>query len=165
MLFTFETGDPSGFSCLYNNILCHVRLSRAERKSRRLLGIQVLGAGAVDKMVDIAVTGIYQGMKLDDFDTMDFAYAPPFSTAIHPFATACYILENKLDGVIDSMSPSEYASGAAKGYTVLDALPAPAIPNAKWVNLAKVTAPIEGLDKDAKLLLVCAVFEKAARAL
>lgn len=128
----------------------------AETKSRRLLGIQVLGAGAVDKMVDIAVTGIYQGMKLDDFDTMDFAYAPPFSTAIHPFVTACYILENKLDGVIDSMSPSEYASGAAKEYTVLDALPAPTIPNAKWVNLSKVTAPIEGLDKDAKLLLVCA---------
>lgn len=128
----------------------------AETKSRRLLGIQVLGAGAVDKMVDIAVTGIYQGMKLDDFDTMDFAYAPPFSTAIHPFVTACYILENKLDGVIDSMSPSEYASGAAKEYTVLDALPAPTIPNAKWVDLTKVTAPIEGLDKDAKLLLVCA---------
>ena len=107
-------------------------------------------------MVDIAVTGIYQGMKLDDFDTMDFAYAPPFSTAIHPFVTACYILENKLDGVLDSMSPSEYASGAAKEYTVLDALPAATIPNAKWVNLSKVTAPIEGLDKDAKLLLVCA---------
>ena len=48
----------------------------------------MLGAGAVDKMVDIAVTGLYQGMKLDDFDTMDFAYAPPFSTAIHPFVTA-----------------------------------------------------------------------------
>ena len=128
----------------------------AETKSRRLLGIQVLGAGAVDKMVDIAVTGIYQGMKLEDFDTMDFAYAPPFSTAIHPFVTACYILENKLDGVLESMSPSEYASGAAKEYTVLDALPAATIPNAKWVNLSKVTAPIEGLDKDAKLLLVCA---------
>ena len=67
----------------------------ADAKSRRILGIQVLGAGAVDKMVDIAVTGIYQNMKLDDFDTMDFAYAPPFSTAIHPFVTACYILENK----------------------------------------------------------------------
>ena len=128
----------------------------AETKSRRLLGIQVLGAGAVDKMVDIAVTGIYQGMKLEDFDTMDFAYAPPFSTAIHPFVTACYILENKLDGVLESMSPSEYASGAAKEYTILDALPVATIPNAKWVNLSKVTAPIEGLDKDAKLLLVCA---------
>ncbi|MDE5698258.1 MAG: FAD-dependent oxidoreductase [Lachnospiraceae bacterium] len=128
----------------------------AETASRRLLGIQVLGAGAVDKMVDIAVTGIYKGMKLDEFDTMDFAYAPPFSTAIHPFVTACYILENKLDGVINSMSPSEYASGAARDYTVLDALPAPAIPNARWIDLSKVAEPIEGLDKDAKLLLVCA---------
>lgn len=128
----------------------------AETASRRILGIQVFGAGAVDKMVDIAVTGIYKGMKLDEFDTMDFAYAPPFSTAIHPFVTACYILENKLDGVINSMSPSEYASGAAKDYTVLDAQPAPAIPNARWIDLSKVVEPIEGLDKDAKLLLVCA---------
>ena len=128
----------------------------ADAKSRRILGIQVLGAGAVDKMVDIAVTGIYQNMKLDDFDTMDFAYAPPFSTAIHPFVTACYILENKLDGVFDSMSPAEYASGAEKGSTVLDVQPAPAIPNARWIELSKVTEPIDGLDKDAKLLLVCA---------
>lgn len=64
----------------------------AETATRRLLGLQVLGAGAVDKMADIAVVGISQGMKLDDFDTLDFAYAPPFSTAIHPFVTACYIL-------------------------------------------------------------------------
>lgn len=128
----------------------------AETASRRILGIQVLGAGAVDKMVDIAVTGIYKGMKLDEFDTMDFAYAPPFSTAIHPFVTACYILENKLDGVINSISPSEYASGAARDYTVIDAQPAPAIPNARWIDLSKVVEPIEGLDKDAKLLLVCA---------
>lgn len=127
----------------------------AETESRKLLGIQVLGAGAVDKMTDIAVTGISQGMKLDDFDTLDFAYAPPFSTAIHPFVTACYILENKIDGVLESMSPAEYVAGAAKGYTVLDVQPAPGIPNAKWVNLTEVTAPIDGLDKDAKLLLVC----------
>lgn len=128
----------------------------AERESRRLLGIQVLGAGAVDKMVDIAVTGISQEMKLQDFDTLDFAYAPPFSTAIHPFVTACYILENKLDGVFNSMSPAEYASGGAKDYTVLDVQPAPAIAGARWIDLSKVTEPIKGLEKDAKLLLVCA---------
>lgn len=127
----------------------------AENESRRLLGIQVLGAGAVDKMVDIAVTGISQGMKLDDFDTLDFAYAPPFSTAIHPFVTACYILENKMDGVFNSLSPSEYASGKARDYMVLDVQPAPGIPNARWINLSTVTEPIADLDKDAKLLLVC----------
>lgn len=128
----------------------------ADRESRKLLGIQVLGAGAVDKMVDIAVTGISQGMKLEDFDTMDYAYAPPFSTAIHPFVSACYILENKLDGLFESMSPAEYLSGGAKGYEVLDVQPAPALPDARWIDLAKVTGPLEGIDKEAKLLLVCA---------
>lgn len=128
----------------------------AETSSRKLLGIQVLGAGAVDKMTDIAVVGIAQGMRLDEFDTLDFAYAPPFSTAIHPFVTACYILENKIDGVFASMSPAEYMQGAAKGYTVLDVQPAPAIPNARFIELASVNAPIEGLSKDEKLLLVCA---------
>ena len=127
----------------------------ADAKTRRLLGIQVFGAGAVDKMVDIAVTGISCERKLEDFDTLDFAYAPPFSTAIHPFVTACYILENKLDGVLESMSPQEYAQGAAKDYTVLDVQPAPGIPNAKWINLSAVTEPVKDLEKDAKLLLVC----------
>lgn len=128
----------------------------AETTTRKLLGIQVLGAGAVDKMTDIAVVGISQGMKLDDFDTLDFAYAPPFSTAIHPFVTACYILENKIDGLFTTMSPAEYAAGAAKEYTVLDVQPAPAIPNARFIDLASVKGPIEGLEKDGKLLLVCA---------
>ena len=127
----------------------------ADKASRRLLGIQVLGAGAVDKMTDIAVTGISQGMKLDDFDGMDYAYAPPFSTAIHPFVTACYILENKLDGVFDSMTPVEYAAGAAKGYTVLDVQPAAGIANAR-IDLAGVNGPIPGTKPEDKLLLVCA---------
>lgn len=128
----------------------------ADRASHRLLGIQVLGAGAVDKMVDIAVVGISAGLKVEDFDTMDFAYAPPFSTAIHPFTQACYILENKLSGEYESFTPAEYLAGKAKGYKVIDVSPAPAIPGAKWVDLAKVTGPIEGLGLDEKLLLVCA---------
>ena len=128
----------------------------AETATGRLLGLQVFGAGAVDKITDIAVVGISQGMKLHDFDTLDFAYAPPFSTAIHPFVTACYILENKLDRLFDSISPEEYAKGAAKDYTVLDVQPAPAIPGAAWIDLSKVNGPIDGFDKAAKLLLVCA---------
>ena len=128
----------------------------ADRATHRLLGIQVLGAGAVDKMVDIAVTGIAMGAKLEDFDTLDFAYAPPFSTAIHPFAQACYILENKLSGAFETFTPAEYAAGAADDYQVIDVQPAPAIPGARWVNLADVHGPIDGLAPNAKLLLVCA---------
>ena len=128
----------------------------ADKASHRLLGIQVLGAGAVDKMVDIAVTGIAMEAKIEDFDTLDYAYAPPFSTAIHPFVQACYILENKLSGEYESMTPAEYAATRARGYRVIDVSPAPAIPGALFVDLGKVNGPIEGLDKDDKLLLVCA---------
>lgn len=128
----------------------------ADRQSHKLLGIQVLGAGSVDKMVDIAVTGISMGTKIEDFDTLDYAYAPPFSTAIHPFVQACYILENKLRGEYESMTPAEYAAGKARRYKVIDASPAPSIPGAKWVDLARVNGPIDGLAQDEKLLLVCA---------
>ena len=58
--------------------------------------------------------GINMGAKLDDFENADFAYAPPFSTAIHPFVQAVYVLMNKIDGTIVSMTPAEYAAGKAE---------------------------------------------------
>lgn len=127
----------------------------ADKTTHKLLGIQVVGAGAVDKMVDIAVTGISMNAKVEDFDTLDFAYAPPFSTAIHPFVQACYILENKMSGEFETFTPAQYAAGEAKGYRVIDVQPQAMIPGAEWVNLATVTGPIEGFGKDEKLLLVC----------
>lgn len=117
--------------------------------------MQVLGPGAVDKMVDIAVTGISMGAALEDFDNLDLAYAPPFSTAIHPFVQAVYLLENKLEGKIASITPAEYQAGAAKGYRVVDATPAPSIHGATFVQLETLNGPVEGLDKDDKLLIVC----------
>ena len=128
----------------------------ADKNTHKLLGVQVLGPGAVDKMVDIAVTGISMGAALEDFEAMDFAYAPPFSTAIHPFVQAVYILENKLNGTMDSMTPAEYAAGAAEDYRIIDVAPAPSIPGAFYVQLETVTGPVEGLGRDEKLLLVCA---------
>lgn len=127
----------------------------AERKTHRLLGIQVLGPGAVDKMVDIAVTGINMGATLENYENADYAYAPPFSTAIHPFVQAVYILLNKLSGELVSMTPAEYLNGAAEGYTVIDASASPAIPGARFIDLTKVNGDVDGLQKDEKLLLVC----------
>ncbi len=128
----------------------------ADRASHKLLGVQVMGPGAVDKMIDIGVMGINMGAALEDFENGDFAYAPPFSTAIHPFVQAVYVLMNKLEGRLVSMTPAQYASGAAKDYKVIDVAPSPSIRGAVYVNLAQVTGPIEGLGLNEKLLLVCA---------
>lgn len=128
----------------------------ADKDSHRLLGMQVLGPGAVDKMVDIAVMGINMGARLEDFENADFAYAPPFSTAIHPFVQAVYVLLNKLNGDMVSMTPREYAAGKAEGYRVLDVAPAPAIRGAEYIDLTKVNGELPGIGKEEKLLLVCA---------
>lgn len=133
----------------------------ADKTTHKLLGVQVFGPGAVDKMVDIAVMGINMGAVLEDFENADFAYAPPFSTAIHPFVQVVYILLNKINGTMESMMPAEYAAGKAKDYKIVDAGPAPAIRGAVYVDLAKVNGEVEGLDKEEKLLLVCAKGKRA----
>lgn len=128
----------------------------ADKTTHKLLGVQVFGPGAVDKMVDIAVMGINMNAALEDFENADFAYAPPFSTAIHPFVQAVYVLLNKIEGTLTSMTPSEYLEGKADDYRILDVNLAPSIPGADYINLAEVNGPIPGIEKDEKLLLVCA---------
>lgn len=133
----------------------------ADKTSRKLLGIQVLGKGEVDKMVDIAVTAISLGATVDQLENLDFAYAPPFSTAIHPFAHTVNILLNKMSGAFETFTPAEYKAGAAEGYKIVDASPVPSIPGAPYVDLAKVDGEVPGLGKDEKLLLVCAKGKRA----
>lgn len=133
----------------------------ADRASRKLLGVQVLGTGAVDKMTDIGVTAISLGATVDALALMDFAYAPPFSTAIHPFAHSINILMNKLDGMMDSLSPAEYAAGGAEGYEIIDCAMAPSLPGKKYLDLTSIEGEVPGLSKEEKLLLVCTKGKRA----
>lgn len=127
----------------------------ADKESLKLLGVQVIGAGAVDKVVDIAVTGIMLKGTLPDLADMDLAYAPPFSTAIHPFEHTLNVLMNKLSGRFETFTPAEYAAGAAEGYKVVDACLQPSIEGAPYVDLTTVEGPVDGLDPEEKILLVC----------
>lgn len=127
----------------------------ADRESLRLLGVQVIGAGAVDKVIDIAVTGIMLKGTLPDLADMDLAYAPPFSTAIHPFEHTLNVLMNKISGKFETFTPAEYAAGAAEGYKVVDACLQPSIESAPYVELTTVEGPVDGLDMEEKILLVC----------
>lgn len=127
----------------------------ADRATERLLGVQVIGSGAVDKVVDVAVTGIMLKGTLTDLSDLDLAYAPPFSTAIHPFEHTLNVLKNKIRGTFETFTPAEYEAGAAEGYRVIDACLAPSIEGAAYVELTTVEGPVDGLDPKEKLLLVC----------
>jgi NADPH-dependent 2,4-dienoyl-CoA reductase/sulfur reductase-like enzyme len=53
----------------------------ADRSSRRLLGVQVVGGHGAGKRIDAAAAVLWAGGSVDDLAWMDLAYAPPFSTA------------------------------------------------------------------------------------
>lgn len=133
----------------------------ADRESKKLLGLQVLGKGAVDKMVDIAVTAITMGESLEDIENMDLAYAPPFSTAIHPFSHTINILLNKISGAFETITPVAYAAGDAEEFKVIDASLSPSIDGAHYIDLEKVKGELTEFKKDEKLLLVCAKGKRA----
>lgn len=129
----------------------------ADMDTHKLLGVQVLGPGAVDKVTDIGVMAVTFDASLEQMTCLDLAYAPPFSTAIHPFVQAVHMLLNKINGDMDSFTPAEYRAGAAEGYRIIDVNPAGAtITGATYVDLLKVKGEVPGLAKDEKLLLVCA---------
>ncbi len=133
----------------------------ADKDSKKLLGLQVLGKGAVDKMVDIAVTAITMGATLNGIQNMDLAYAPPFSTAIHPFTHTVNILLNKINGKFETITPAAYLNGEGKDYKVIDTSTIPSIDDAHYVDLTKVDQEFSEFAKDEKLLLVCTKGKRA----
>lgn len=133
----------------------------ADRNTKKLLGVQALGKGAVDKMIDIAVVAISMGASLEQMEQMDFAYAPPFSTAIHPFAHTASTLLNKINGSFKSVTPLDFAAGKVDDYKIIDSSIVPLLDNHMHVDLNKVDEQIPDLDKDEKLLLVCSKGKRA----
>jgi len=53
----------------------------ADRASRRLLGVQVVGGRGAGKRIDAAAAVLWHRGTVDDLAWMDLAYAPPFATA------------------------------------------------------------------------------------
>ena len=79
----------------------------ADRKSRKLLGAQFMGGGVADKRLDSLVAAITGGMTVDMLADTDFAYAPPFATALDPTTHAANALRNKMDGLVRTYTPKE----------------------------------------------------------
>jgi NADPH-dependent 2,4-dienoyl-CoA reductase/sulfur reductase-like enzyme len=52
----------------------------ADRRTRRLLGLQIVGGRGAGKRIDTAAAALWAGQTVDDLAGMDLAYAPPFAT-------------------------------------------------------------------------------------
>ncbi|RJR29792.1 MAG: pyridine nucleotide-disulfide oxidoreductase [Desulfobacteraceae bacterium] len=60
----------------------------ADRKSGRLLGVQMVGREGVAHRVNAPAVALHAGMTVERFSQSDLAYAPPFSPVWDPMLTA-----------------------------------------------------------------------------
>ncbi|MER8231522.1 FAD-dependent oxidoreductase [Streptomyces sp. NPDC094049] len=60
----------------------------AERRSGRLLGVQIVGREGAAKRVDVAAVALTAGMTVEAMTALDLGYAPPFSPVWDPVLVA-----------------------------------------------------------------------------
>ncbi|WP_430378064.1 FAD-dependent oxidoreductase [Streptomyces sp. B1-3] len=60
----------------------------AERRTGRLLGVQIVGREGAGKRVDIAAVALTAGMTVERMTALDLGYAPPFSPVWDPVLVA-----------------------------------------------------------------------------
>lgn len=60
----------------------------AERRTGRLLGVQIVGGAGAAKRIDVAAVALTAGMTVDQLTALDLGYAPPFSPVWDPVLVA-----------------------------------------------------------------------------
>ena len=68
----------------------------ADRATRRLLGVQVVGGEGAGLRIDAAAVAITTGQSVDDVVMLDLAYAPPFSSVWSPIQVAARAMAKEL---------------------------------------------------------------------
>ncbi|MBN8047458.1 FAD-dependent oxidoreductase [Paraclostridium bifermentans] len=132
----------------------------SDKDNKKVLGAQVFGEGNVDKHIDVISTAITFNATINDLQNLDLAYAPPFSTAIHPVGHAANVLLNKIDGDVKTLRYEEFLNNQ-ESYKLADVNKTPQLEGVTYIDLAQLNGKINGLELDDKILLVCARGKRA----
>lgn len=132
----------------------------ADKNSKRILGAQIFGEGNVDKQIDIVATAITFNATISDLQNLDLAYAPPFSTAIHPLGHVANVLLNKIDGAVKIVRYNDFIENQ-EDYKLADVNKTSQLEGIPFIDLATLNGKLDGFDYDDKILLVCARGKRA----
>ena len=131
----------------------------ADRKTEKLLGVQIVGEAGVDKRIDVFVTAITFGAKVSDLFHLDLAYAPPFSTTKDPVMYTGMILDNAMNHNRPVLTVAELKANREK-YTVIDVrsekdFEKGHIEGALNIPLGKIRTTDLGIAKDTPIVCHC----------
>ncbi len=78
-----------------------------DKKTKRILGAQILGPGDAAKRMEIIATAITFGATVDDMSMLNLAYSPPYSPPMDNIINAANAVVNKIKGLAAGLSPLE----------------------------------------------------------
>ncbi len=82
----------------------------ADRATGKILGVQIVGPGKVDKRIDTMVAALTFGVTAKQLANLDLSYAPPLSSAMENLTNAANVLQNTIEGKAKSMRFEEFKS-------------------------------------------------------
>ena len=71
-----------------------------DKKTLKILGVQIVGFDGVDKRMDVLATAIRFSAKITDLTELELCYAPPFGSAKDPVNMLGFVAENIITGKI-----------------------------------------------------------------
>jgi len=139
-----------------------------DKKTKKILGAQVVGEGVIDKPIDEYVAAITLGADYEMLSGMDLAYAPPFNMAMGSSIMVANVMKNKLDEKLHSVNSKELQQLMADGKVmVLDIREEiehfiSSIPGSINIPLGELPKRIGELDsKKEQIVVVCKVGKRA----
>lgn len=139
-----------------------------DKKTKKILGAQVVGEGNIDKSLDEYVTAITLGADYDMLSSMDLAYAPPFNMAMGSSIVTANVMKNKLDVKLHSVNSKELQNLIEDGKVqILDIREEiehfiSSIPGSINIPLAELPARLNEIDKTKEIIvIVCKVGKRA----
>ncbi|HJV35090.1 FAD-dependent oxidoreductase [Geomonas sp.] len=136
----------------------------ADRKTGRILGVQAVGEGAVDKRIDTAATAMTFHATAEQLAQVDLAYAPPYAAAMDNLIVCADIMKNKLTGQARGISAGEVKRklDEEEDFLLLD-VRSPAehgevgIEGATLIPLGMLREKLDELPRDKEIVAFCKI--------
>lgn len=136
--------------------------------SGKILGCQIVGQEGVDKRIDTIATTIRLGGTVYDLEELEFAYAPPFTSAKDPVNMLGFVAENILNGLVTLTEVAELAE-LEDDTVILDVTEdvermVYEIPDSDHIPLGQLRQRMNELNKGLPIVVYCAIGVRAYNA-
>lgn len=134
----------------------------------KILGCQIVGREGVDKRIDTVATTMRLGGTVYDLEELEFAYAPPFTSAKDPVNMLGFVAENILNGLVTLTEVAELDE-MQENKVILDVTEdiermVYEIPDSYHIPLGQLRKRLNELNKEVPVVVYCAIGVRAYNA-